>query len=530
VKLLSPAVRFFGTPRGRGTGFSLMSLGNLLAAALMYVRQAEIARLFGTDWHTDAFAVALVLPTLIREVIANSFGTTFLPVYSDVMKNRGPEKARELVDRILSWIGLSGLLLSGAILVLARQLVIAAGPGLSDRAADLSRSMLLILVPTVLFSALSGVLQGLFNYQRKFGVTALLRIAEIVASLAVVLLLPGVIGIYVLPVSVLAGCAAMFVVLIFGCARIRYRYRPILDPRDSDFARQLRMAWPIIAGTLLGLLAPVINRVLASFLQESSVTALEYSDRILKIVLSVAFIPLMTLAETSFSALTAERDLDGFRKELRELLEWCTLGMAPVAVFLTVLAAPVVSVLFQRGSFTVENTLLVGWGLAFYAPWLAQFGFGSIVSRGFYAMKDTMTPVLVGVWCMVVNVLLSFILIGPLGIGGLALAITLSSTAKTVLLFMLLRHRAGRLGGAAIASDQVRILVPAGVMAVALVVLARMLPFDYSAAMPTRLLILVAYSAAGFGIFAAGSLALRSPAMLKLERSAGERLRRLAGR
>lgn len=60
--------------------------------------------------------------------------------------------------------------------------------------------------------------------------------------------------------------------------------------------------------------------------------------------------------------------------------------------------------------------------------------------------------------------------------------------------------------------------------------IARILPFDYSAATPTRLLILVAYSAAGFGIFAAGSLALRSPAMLKLERSAGERLRRLAGR
>jgi len=513
MKSISRAVSFLGAPRGRGAGFSLMSLGNLLAALLTYARQAEIARMFGTTWETDAFAVALVLPTLIREVISNSFGTTFLPIYSDVMCNRGPEAARGLVNRILTWIGLAGLALSVCLVAFSGQLVHAAGPGLSHTASGLSRTMLEIMVPTVLLSAFSGVLQGLFNYRRKFGVTALLRLAEIVASLGVVIALPGPLGIMVLPASVLAGCLAAFLVLLAGCARLGYRYAPVADTRDRDFRRQLAMAWPIVAGTLLGLLGPVVNRVLASFLEESSVTALEYSDRIVKIVLSVAFIPLMTLAETTFSALTASKDQEGFRRELRELLEWCSFGMVPIAVFLTILASPIVCVLFQRGSFTIEDTMRVGWGLTFYAPWLAQFGFGTIISRGFYAMKDTMTPVLIGVWGMVVNILFCFILITPLGIGGLALSNTLSSTAKTILMVMFLRRRAGRLGGGAILSDQMRIFVPSGLMALTLILLSRAMPFDYGAPFLSRLMHLSAYGLAGLMAFL-GSAALTKPPAL----------------
>ncbi|NLP05415.1 murein biosynthesis integral membrane protein MurJ [Candidatus Fermentibacteria bacterium] len=505
-----------GTTSGRGRGFSLMSAGNLLAAVFMYLRQAEFARMFGTDWRTDAFAIALMVPTLLREIVANSFGSTFLPVYSDVVRNRGMKAARALTDRVITWIGLAGVLLTVVLAVIRAPLVRACGPGLAPQARDLAEAMVLVLLPTVLLSAVSGILQGLYNHQRRFGMTALIRLLEMGGSYATVLAASGRLGVMVMPASVLCGVLAAFLAAALGSPGPGYRWKPVLDTREPAFGTQISMAVPVIVGTLLGLLTPFINRVFASLLTESSVTALDYSDRMVKIALSVVFLPVMTLADTAFSDLTARRDMDGFRSELRSLLYWCSFGMVPASLVLAVLAGPVVSVLFQRGSFDAGSTRLVAWSLVFYAPWIAQYGFGTILQRGFYALKDTKTPVALGVWAMIVNALLCVLLVGPLGVGGLALAVTLASTAKTVLQAVVLDRKAGGIGAVGIMADHARIVFPALIAAGCVFALSRFAKFDLEAPFAERAVLLAIYIAVGAVAYLLASLAAGSPGALRL--------------
>ncbi len=503
-------LKWFGSSKGRGSGFSLMTSGNFVAAVFTYLRQVEIARVFGTSWKTDAFAVSLVFPVLVREVISHSIGATFIPIYSRVREQKGRQAAEALINRILTWTGLAGLILTGSLFFLSRYLVFAVGPGLDQEALSLASVMFSMMLPILVLSALSGVLQGLCNFEKRYGLTSILRVVEITTSLLIVFLLSGSVGIMVLPLSVLTGSAIMFVVLLIITWRLHYKFRIELNPVDPDFARQIRMALPIIGGSIFGFLGPVVDKILASFLRESSVTALEYANRIVKILFSILLLPISTLANVSLSSLSAREDAGSFREELKTLLNWNSSLMIPGSAILMVLSVPLVSLLFQRGEFSISDSRMVAYSLMFYAPWLSSFSFGSVVSRAFFALKDTTTPVLIGIWGMIVNILLNFILIGPLGIGGLALGTTISSSAKVVLLLYFFRKKTGNIQGRDIAGEHLKIFLGVAAMAGTMLLMKQAAPYDLHAGFADKFGKVILYLFSGTTVYIALMISLGS--------------------
>ena len=501
---------WFSSSKGRGSGFSLMSFGNFIAAVFTYLRQVEIARVFGTSWKTDAFAVSLVFPVLVREVISHSIGATFIPIYSKVKEQKGNQAAEALLNRILTWTGLAGLILTGLLFFLSRHLVFAVGPGLDQEALSLASVMLKMMLPILVLSAFSGVLQGLCNFEKRYGLTSILRVVEITTSLVIVFLLSRSIGIMALPLSVLTGSVGMFIVLLTITWRLHYKFRIELNPVDPDFARQIRMALPIIGGTVFGFLGPVADKILASFLRESSVTALEYANRIVKILFSILLLPISTLANVSLSSLSARKDAGSFREELKTLLNWNSSLMIPGSAILMVLSVPLVSLLFQRGEFSISDSRMVSYSLIFYAPWLSSFSFGSVISRAFFALKDTTTPVLIGIWGMIVNVLLNFILIAPLGIGGLALGTTISSSAKVVLLLYFLRKKTGYIQGRDLAAEHLKIFLGVAAMAGTMLLMKQIAPYDMQAGFAEKFGKVILYLASGTTVYIALLISLGS--------------------
>ena len=171
--------------------------------------------------------------------------------------------------------------------------------------------------------------------------------------------------------------------------------------------------------------------------------------------------------------------------------------MFPTAALLTILAVPAVSVFFQRGNFSGEDSRYIGYALAFYAPWLAQFGIGSLISRVFYAQKDSATPVTIGIFGIIANVLLNLILVGPLGIGGLALATTVTSTAKTIYLTWSLSRKMGGIGLRLIVREQLKILSANLLLIAGSLVMIHFWSFSTEASLSTRFVQLVSYAGSG---------------------------------
>ena len=133
---MKKVLKWLGGVKGKGAGFSLLSIGNLFIALITYFRFAEIAQIFGTTWQTDAISIAMVIPILLQQVISTAFGAAFMPIYSRVVLDKGNAAADLLVSRVINWMSISGAILIGAVLLFGSSVVVIIGPPRDDMDID----------------------------------------------------------------------------------------------------------------------------------------------------------------------------------------------------------------------------------------------------------------------------------------------------------------------------------------------------------------------------------------------------------
>lgn len=501
---------WFGSEKGKGAGFSFLSFGNLLIALFTYLRFAEIARIFGTTWQTDAVSIAMVVPLLLQQLISTAFGSAFMPIYSRVRHDKGVEAANRLVSRIINWMSLIGALVVGAVLASGSTVVGIVGPGADQGTLVLAARLLNVFLPLIFLNALEGVLQNFLIYGNRYGLVSFVRVLQILVSYIVLLAGHARFGIMIIPLSGLAGAFVSFLTCAAFSVHLNLRLRAVMNPRDRDFRELVRLAVPITIGVVTGFLGPVADKALASFLRASSITAIDYASRIKNLVNMILIQPVVVLCTVSFSKLAAKGDMNRLKGEISTFIRYISYYTVPVAGILTILSVPVISVFFQRGNFGPAQSRMVGYALSFYSPWFAQLGIGLIMGRAFYALKETVTPVVLGIWAMIANILLNIILIVPMGIGGLALATTLTSTAKTVLLMYFLRKRLGGIGGREFIPEYLKILLSSGVMIVYILLMMNVLPIDLRSGLANRLLKLSALILPGIALYVTATAACGS--------------------
>jgi len=485
---LKRVLNWLGGEKGKGAGFSLLSIGNLLIALVTYLRFAEIARIFGTSWQTDAASIALVIPILLQQVIASAFGAAFMPIYSRVKLNKGNEAANRLISRIITWMSFSGALIVGFVFFFGSSVVRIIGPGAPENTTLLAAQMLRIFLPMIFLNAIEGVMHNFMIYGKRYGLVSFVRILQILCSYIVVLLGHESLGIMVIPISGAIGAIGSFSVCTVITLRLHLKYMIVIDPRDRDFREMIRLAIPIMIGTISGFLGPVADKALASFLRASSITAIDYATRIKNLIRIVLIQPIIVLSTVTFSRIAAANDIRGLKREISSFITHISYYTIPIGGALVILSVPLISIMFQRGNFGPDQSEHVGYALVFYSPWFAQFGIGMIARRAFYSIKETVTPVVLGIWAVIANVLLNVILMPSLGIGGLALATTLTSTAKTVLMVYFLRKRLNGINGSVFAPECLKILGATAVMLGYLVLSINLVPVSLHAPLSSRIL------------------------------------------
>jgi putative peptidoglycan lipid II flippase len=183
-------------------------------------------------------------------------------------------------------------------------------------------------------------------------------------------------------------------------------------------------------------------------------------------------------------------------------------------VALLLLRRPAISLLLERGEFGFESMQMVAFGLQFYVLGLVAHTLLEIIVRGFFALQDTWTPVAVGIAAMSVNIGLSFLLVGPLSFGGLALANSVATTAETLLLLAIFHRRLGGLDLRSLLHSAARTTSAALLMGAVLWLIGRWIyesVYLAGVALNDDLLTLVGGGISAVIVYAALSAAMRSP-------------------
>ncbi len=439
----------------------------IVSRALGLIREMVIGARFGASADLDAYLAAFRLPDLLFTLVAGgALASAFIPTFSERLAHGDLEDAWALASKIGNLLLVSLITLAVIAGLLARPLVqTLIAPGFSPAQQALTVSLMRwMLVSTVIFG-ISGLFMGILNSFHHFLLPALAPVlynSSII--LAAMLLAPGM-GVYALAFGVVAGASLHLAVQVPGLIRFRARWRASLSLADPGVREVLRLMAPRVLGLAVVQINFIVNVFLASHLPEGSISALNYAWLIMLLPQGVFAQSLATAAFPTFSHQAARGERAAMRRTLGGLFALLIFLTLPAAALLILLREPIVALLLQRGAFDTQDTHMTAYALGFFALGLVGHALVEISARSFYAMKDTKTPVIIGVAAMGLNVLLSLILIHPLAHGGLALANALATTLEMSALLWMLRRRMGGWQESRVALSLARAGLATGLMA-----------------------------------------------------------------
>jgi putative peptidoglycan lipid II flippase len=425
---------------------SLVMVLFVASRTLGLLREVVIARQFGTSAEMDAYLAAFRLPDFLFYVVAGgALGSAFIPTFAGYLTRADMDGAWRLASAILNWVTLALSILAGVAAILAPWLVQIFyrdfSPAQQLLTAELMRWM---LISTVIFGV-SGVVMGILNTYQHFLLPAL---APVVYNLALILgawFLGPAWGVRGLAIGVVLGAAGHLLVQVPGLIQVHMNYRPVLAVHEAALHEVGRLMAPRVLGLAAVQLNFVVTTILASSLPVGSLTALNYGWIIMLLPQGIVAQSVATALFPTLAALVARGEQAQMRHLFITTLRNLLFLTLPASVGLIILREPLVRLLLERGNFGADSTVATAWALGFFASGLVAHAVVEIAARAFYALKNTKTPVGIGVLAMGLNVVLSLLLIrlftalGWAPHGGLALANSIAVTVEVVVLLVFLR-------------------------------------------------------------------------------------------
>lgn len=418
----------------------------MASRVLGFARDILIAAVLGTGPVADAFFVALRLPNLFRRLFGEgAFNAAFVPSISTILHQNGLRAATEFAEEATAVMAfwLFCLTVAGEIFMPWMLYVLAPGFSAHGGRLDLALVMSRIMFPYLLFICLTALFSGVLNALGRFAAAAaapmLFNIFAIASLLwwAPYMANPG----YALSWGIMLSGIAQMGLVLFAIRRAGMRIiRPKL--RLSPHIRTMfrRMA-PALVGAGVTQLNVSIDIIIGTLLPAGSVSILYYADRVNQLPLGVIATAVGTAllpAVTKHIALGEEKEAETALNRAFESVLMLTL---PAAIGLAVTAKAVMDVAFVRGAFSAHDALLAGRSLSAFAVGLPVFALVKVLTPGFYARGNTVTPLKIGVVAVLVNLGLNLVFMHPLEAVGPALATSLSSAFNAIWLWLLLRRR-----------------------------------------------------------------------------------------
>ncbi|ROR94753.1 putative peptidoglycan lipid II flippase [Sinobacterium caligoides] len=424
--------------RGLLRSSAIVSLMTMLSRLLGLVRDVCFAHYIGAGGGADAFFVAFKIPNFLRRLFAEgAFAQAFVPVLSEYQTQRGHGAVKALVDRVAGALGGTLLLLTGVSIAAAPLITTVFAPGfMADEIKfQMTTELIRITFPYLLLISLTGFAGAILNSYGRFAVPAitpvLLNISLIAAA---VLFAPGLEQpAYALAWGVLVAGMAQFLFQLPFLYRMELLPRPRWDTKDPGVRQIMTLMVPALFGVSVSQINLLLDTILASLLPSGSVSWLYYSDRLTELPLGVFGVAIATVILPSLSRISASDNND----EFASTLDWaarCVLFIAlPATAALLVLAEPILTALFQYGALTANDVSMSAHSLRAYTIGLSFFMLIKVLAPGYYARKDTKTPVRIGIKAMLANMVLNIAFVAPLyyyfgqGHVGLALATSVSA-------------------------------------------------------------------------------------------------------
>ncbi len=426
-----------------GRAAVLMMASVLASRILGYARDAIIAYQNGATPETDAYFVAFTIPDFLNYLLAGgSLSITFIPIFSKYLADGREKEGYRSFSSIATIMGLGMIFFVILGEFLADRAIPLIAPGFPPDQVGIAARLTRIVLPAQLFFYLGGLLMAIQYSRNQFLLPALAPLIYNAGIIAGGLLLGPALGMAGFAWGVLAGSfVGNFAVQLYGARRSGLEFSLRFDFGDPGFRDFVRLSIPIMLGFSLVVVDEWMTRIFGSFLLAGAITWLNNARRLMQVPIGVLGQSSGVASFPFLSAQAARGEKGEMWETLSSTLRWVFFLSCAAAAVVGVLSREVVLAVFKRGAFTIDDTLWTASALSAFSVgipfWCAQ----AIVSRGFFALKDTWTPTLVGTGAWIVCLPVYYLLTQKSGVFGLALASSIGIFLHTAVLYALLMKR-----------------------------------------------------------------------------------------
>ncbi|HEX2142632.1 MAG TPA: murein biosynthesis integral membrane protein MurJ, partial [Candidatus Limnocylindria bacterium] len=447
-------------------------------------------------------------------VVAGALSAALIPVFSSYRARGQEAEAWRLASSVINLVVIALAGLSLVMAIFAPLLVPIVAPGFDAPTTELTIRMTRVMLLSPVLIGMGAVVSGILNSYERFAVPSLAPLAYNLAIILAAIFLAPFMGVEGLAVGVAVGSLAHLVIQLPELGRVGQRYDLTIGLSHPGVRKVVWLMGPRMLGLAAGQLNFIVSTVLASGLPEGSITAYNYAFQLSQIPVGVLGVSVAIALFPSLSRDAALGRLPDIRRQVAGSLRILVFLAAPLTAALIVLAEPIASVFFQYGLFGERSAERTAGALVFFAIGLVGHIVVHVLNRAFYAMQDTRTPVTFAMIAVAINLPLMAWLVGPMGVQGLALALSISSLLEVAALLWALRRRIESIEDGEVARSAARSGVAPGAAALlmlgGLTLVQATLPglLDHGLG---RLVAVAALTSAGGAIYLVVASALRAP-------------------
>lgn len=431
---------------------SVRSAATVLMAMVFFsrvlglVRDRLLAARFSPD-ELGVYLAAFRMPNLLFELLVmGALTSAFIPVYTKYIAKGKQQEAWHLSTTLINISIIVLCVITIPILIWTKQISQLIAPGFSEREiaimVEYTRFMVVFQVfPLLIGNFFTGILQS----HHMFFVPALAPVVYNIGIIIGIIVCSTSVGLWAPVVGVGIGAFLFMAIQIPLLVKLGYRHHFSIDAKNEGVREVGKLMLPRTAGLAISQIDTTVDLILSTLLGARMVTVFHFAQHLQQLPIGLFGATVAQAAFPLLSQASASEDKEQYRKTIQSALNQIMFFIMPVSVLFIVLRIPIVRLVFGASRFDWQATVLTGMTVSTFSLSLSAQAISQLLTRGFYALYDTMTPVLIGVVTIVLNTILSvvFVQVLHLPVWSLGLSTSIASFINVGLLLLFLHKRIG---------------------------------------------------------------------------------------
>jgi len=443
----------------------ILGITTLISKALGLFRDRLLAGRFGAGDELDVYYAAFRIPDFVFNIlIIGAISAAFIPVFASYW-NRDEKDAWKVANGVLNIFVLALISISLILIIFCPFFISIIAPGFSGEKKELAVMLTRIMFLSPVFLSISNIFSGILQYFHRFVVCSIAPILYNIGIIFGILFLVPRFGVFGVAWGVVLGAFLHMVVQIPYVKLCGYKYQFVFNFNHPGIKKIIKLMIPRTVGSCASQVNLIVITAIASVLASGSIAIFNLSNNLQFIPVGLIGISFATAAFPSLSREFAGERRKEFINKFSSTFRHVLFLVVPLAFLIFILRAQIVRIVLGTGHFGWADTRLTAACLGLFSLGIFAQSFVPLVSKAFYALHNTITPVVVSIISIVLNIALSFLFVWALGfnnpffefiegqlklqginqisIVGLPLAFSISSFLNFVLLIIALYKKFG---------------------------------------------------------------------------------------